>query len=184
LRHLSGAHEIAQVLHLREHIDLGTHTVIDPCFEAHEQMRDELGFVGAFYWRDVLIGTIRVVPMVHGLTLTEELLAQALPATAALPACGAHDWEVGRLVLAPEYRTNYEALRQCLWLSVTYLYQHARARALYASCSHALGRLYRRFGFSMLAQDVPLAGTSKSYTLIRSEPTRVIEALKPRAALN
>ncbi|MBP7567971.1 MAG: N-acetyltransferase [Burkholderiaceae bacterium] len=120
--------------------------------------------------------------MGHGLTLTETLLAQA--ADSVPPTRGAHDWEVGRLVLAPEYRTNYEVLRQCLWLSVTYLHEHAPVQALHASCSHALGRLYRRFGFSILVQDVLLAGTSKSYTLIRGEPARVIDALKPRAALN
>ena len=175
LQRLVARADIEGVLHLRDHIDLSTHTTLDPRFEAHERMRDECGFVGAFHWRGTVIGTIRVVPMCHGLTLTEELLAGTQG-----DALGSGDWEVGRLVLAPQYRTNYEVLRQCLYLSVSYLHEHAPVTALYASCSHALSRLYRRFGFAMLAQDVCLPGTAKSFTLIRSEPARVIAALKPR----
>lgn len=117
--------------------------------------------------------------MQGGLTLTETLLAQS---AALMPSLPPASWEVGRLVLAPEYRSDPEALTRCLYLSLSYLCRHADARNLYASCSHVLGRLYRRFGFSAFAKDVMLAGTQKSYTLIHGHAPQVLEALAAKAA--
>lgn len=112
--------------------------------------------------------------MDRGLTLTETLLAQTTPRDALLSAgC----WEVGRLVLAPEYRSDPEALKRCLFLALSYLCNRTEAPNLYASCSHALGRLYRRFGFSALASGVVLEGTEKSYTLIHGHAAQVLNAL-------
>lgn len=121
-----------------------------------------------------MIGTIRVVPMQGGLTLTETLLAQS---TAPLHTLGNGSWEVGRLVLAPQYRSDPDALKRCLFLSLSYLCQHADAKNLYASCSHVLSRLYRRFGFSAFAKDVVLNNTEKCYTLIHGYAPEVLEAL-------
>lgn len=112
--------------------------------------------------------------MHFGLTLTEALLAQADSPAVQLQE---GSWEVGRLVLAPEFRSDPDALKRCLFLSLSYLCRHSQARDLYASCSHVLGRLYRRFGFSALAKDVVLQGTDKSYTLIHGYAPRVLEAL-------
>ena len=120
------------------------------------------------------IGTIRIVPMGYRLTLTESLLTQLDPA-APVPADG--DWEVGRLVLAPEYRTDVDALRHCLFLALSYASSHATVRCLHASCTHVLARLYRRFGFQAVARDVPLAGSGKTYTLIQGETPPVLKAL-------
>jgi hypothetical protein len=108
-----------------------------------------------------------------GLSLTETLLGQ--PATPQI-SLGTGSWEVGRLVLAPEYREP-DALKQCLFLSLSYLCSHTEAENLYASCSHVLSRLYRRFGFSVFAKDVVLAGTDKSYTLIEGYAPQVLNAL-------
>jgi N-acyl-L-homoserine lactone synthetase len=128
-----------------------------------------------------MIGTIRVVPMQGGLTLTETLLAQS---TTPLHAFGCGSWEVGRLVLAPQYRSDPEALKRCLFLSLSYLCQHADAQNLYASCSHVLSRLYRRFGFSAFAKDVVLSGTEKTYTLIYGYAPEVLDALARKPAPN
>jgi predicted GNAT family N-acyltransferase len=116
--------------------------------------------------------------MQDGLTLTEALLAQSVSS----PALPRASWEVGRLVLAPEYRSDPEALTRCLYLSLSYLCRHADAQNLYASCSHVLSRLYRRFGFSAFARDVVLNGTEKSYTLIHGHAPQVLEALAAKAA--
>lgn len=109
-----------------------------------------------------------------GLTLTETLLAQAASPRISL---GKGSWEVGRLVLAPEYRRDPDALKRCLFLSLSYLCSHTEAQNLYASCSHVLSRLYRRFGFSAFAKDVVLEGTEKSYTLIHGYAPHVLNAL-------
>jgi len=104
------------------------------------------------------------VPLGYGLTLTEQLLPQARIATPSIHDC---EWEVGRLVLAPEYRSDVNALRHCMGLALEYAFNHARVDGLWAACSHPLSRLYRRFGFTPQARDVPLPGTEKVYTLIR-----------------
>ncbi len=110
------------------------------------------------------LGTIRIVPLGYGLTLTEQLLPQA---GASAPSIQKGEWEVGRLVLAPEYRSDVNALRHCMNLALEYACTQARVDGLWATCTHSLSRLYRRFGFNVLARDVPLPGTAKAYTLIR-----------------
>ncbi len=114
-----------------------------------------------------------------GLTLTETLL-EGLDCPEASWQQGS--WEVGRLVLAPEYRTDPDALRRCLYLALDYLCRYAEAHSLYASCTHVLSRLYRRFGFSVFAREVPLAGTSKTYSLIHGYAPQVLGALEGQSA--
>lgn len=125
------------------------------------------------------IGTIRIVPLGYELTLTESLLPGAGPGA---PAIGTGDWEVGRLVLAPAYRTDVEALRHCLRIALEYACNATRVDHLFATCTHVLSRLYRRFGFAVFARDVPLPGTSKIYTLIRGASVDVATGLSSRSA--
>jgi predicted GNAT family N-acyltransferase len=112
------------------------------------------------------------------LTLTETLI----PHSGADVPTGAGDWEVGRLVLAPDYRTDVHALRHCLEMSLQYACNTARVDHLFATCTHVLSRLYRRFGFSVVAREVPLPGTQKAYTLIRGSSADVAAGLSSRAA--
>jgi len=112
--------------------------------------------------------------MGHGLTLTEALLRQS---GRPVPEPGDGGWEVGRLVLAPAYRSDVDALRCCLSLALSYACANAPVQVLYASCTHVLSRLYRRFAFAAYAKDVPLEGTGKIYTLIRGGAPQVAHAL-------
>jgi len=136
-----------------------------------------LGFVGAFERKGRLIGTIRLVPMGLGLTLTDTLLTQLGPQA---PSHIGTSWEVGRLVLDEENRSDVNALRRCLSLSLDYACSITRVDNLYASCTHVLSRLYRRFGFSSFATEVPLAGTEKRYTLIHGFAPQVLGSLNGR----
>ncbi len=133
-----------------------------------------MGFVGAFELDGDLVGTIRIVPMGHDLTLTENLMLQL---GASAPPIAPGDWEVGRLVLSADYRSDVNSLRHCLSLSLAYALQQARIGHLYAPCTHVLSRLYRRFAFSAFAKDVSLPGGDKLYTLIRGSATEVSMAL-------
>lgn len=128
----------------------------------------------SFELNDEPIGTIRIVPIGYGLTLTEALLEHS-PGLAHMEAAGC--WEVGRLVLAPEYRTDVGTLRHCLFLALCHATRTAQITRLYAACTHVLSRLYRRFGFTAFAREVPLKGTDKIYTMIRGEGHDVLEAL-------
>jgi hypothetical protein len=85
-------------------------------------------------------------------------------------------WEVGRLVLAPEYRSGAEALKQCLLLTFMYLVRTTDIRNGFAVCTPVLGRLYRRFGFSVLASQVREDQTG-SFSLIHGSVPAVLRAL-------
>ena len=77
----------------------------------------------------------------------------------------------------PEFRGGVDSLRRCLFLAVSFLQKAAQADNLHAACTPALARLYRRFGFDVEAEHVPLQGTTKSYTLIHGTVERVSTAL-------
>lgn len=129
----------------------------------------------AFEVRGQVVGTVRAVPMWHGLTLAEKLLRQVLPD----PGDMLDDaWEMGRLVISPEFRSGQEALRRCLLLSLSFLNERAPVANLHATCTPALARLYRRQGFEVVATAVPLLGTPKTYTLIHGPFSRVMASLR------
>jgi predicted GNAT family N-acyltransferase len=135
-----------------------------------------LGLVYAFELHGQLIGTIRMMPLRYGLTLTEQLMKVASPDSLAK---WPDSWDAGRLVVAPEYRVGQEVLRQCLHLTLSDLIETTGIQNVLGSCTHVLSRLYRRFGFTSFAQHVPLAGTEKCYTLIHGEVGAVARALDP-----
>ena len=112
--------------------------------------------------------------MRYGLTLAEKLLGQALPDAGNLLD---DSWEMGRLVLDPDFRAGPELLRRCLFMGLSFLHNQARVVNLHAACTPTLARLYRRFGFAVVARDVPLAGTDKTYTLIHGPFLNVLDAL-------
>lgn len=89
--------------------------------------------------------------------------------------CGAA-WEVGRLVLAPQYRSGPEALKRCLYLTLVYLLEHTDVENLFASCTPVLSRLYRRFGFSVIVKDAS-QDAQGSYSLIHGTVPSVLRAL-------
>ena len=117
------------------------------------------------------------MPLGYQLTLTETLLPLAGSA-APQPLPG--DWEVGRLVLAQDFRADVDTLRHCLRVALEYGCGSTRVGHLYATCTNVLSRLYRRFGFSEFAKDVTLPGTSKSYALIRGSAAAVSGGLAGR----
>ncbi len=85
-------------------------------------------------------------------------------------------WEVGRLVLAPEYRAGPDHLKRCLFLTLEHLVDTTDIANLFASCTPVLSRLYRRFGFTVLAKDA-CASADGSYSLIHGAVPTVYQAL-------
>lgn len=85
-------------------------------------------------------------------------------------------WEVGRLVLAPEYRSGPEALKRCLFLTLLYLVRTRDIKNLFATCNPVLGRLYRRFGFSAIVKNAS-EEPSGSFSLIHGPVPAVLLAL-------
>lgn len=118
--------------------------------------------VGAFEWREAFIGSMRFIPMGRGLSPVEEMLRLR-----GTQPCDS-SWEFGRLVLDPRYRAGHELLQKCVFLGVSHLARNFACRTAYASCNQVLSRLYRRFGFSVVADDVRVPGEEKPYHLIRA----------------
>lgn len=120
------------------------------------------------------IGTIRLIPMTEGLAPCEKLLERY--GQGICDELRRESWEVGRLVLAPRYRSSPEALKRCLFLTLVHLIEHTDVENLFASCAPLLSRLYRRFGFSVLVKD---AGNEETgdYQVIHGTVPGVLRAL-------
>jgi hypothetical protein len=110
--------------------------------------------------------------MNQGLAPCEQLLERH----GVHPALCTRSWEVGRLVLGPEYRSGPEALKRCLYLTLVYLLEHTDVENLFASCTPVLSRLYRRFGFNILVKDA-CQDAQGSYCLIHGTVPAVLRAL-------
>jgi hypothetical protein len=85
-------------------------------------------------------------------------------------------WEVGRLVLAPRYRSGPESLKRCLFLTLLHLIDHTNVENLFASCTPLLSRLYRRFGFNVVVKDAS-CDEQGTYHLIHGTVPDVLRAL-------
>jgi hypothetical protein len=85
-------------------------------------------------------------------------------------------WEVGRLVLAPEYRTTPEILKSCFFMILEQFAERHPTAKFFASCSPLLARLYRRFGFSMLLKDACASG-DEVFSLIHGDVDSVAAAV-------
>jgi hypothetical protein len=128
--------------------------------------------VGAFVRYGEYIGTIRYLPMNEGLAPCDALAARHGVADELLE----HSWEVGRLVLAPQYRSGPDALKRCLLLTLVHLIEQIPVDNLFASCTPVLSRLYRRFGFNVLVKDAS-QDAEGSYSLIHGKVPDVLRAL-------
>lgn len=110
--------------------------------------------------------------MDQGLAPCEKLLQRH----AIAPELCEESWEVGRLVLAPRYRSGPDSLKRCLFLTLLHLIDHTNVENLFASCTPLLSRLYRRFGFEVVVKDASCDGQG-TYHLIHGTVPNVLRAL-------
>ena len=114
--------------------------------------------------------------MDQGLAPCEKLLQRhGIP-----PELCEESWEVGRLVLAPRYRSGPDSLKRCLFLTLLHLIDHTSVENLFASCTPLLSRLYRRFGFDVVVKDASCDGEG-TYHLIHGTVPNVLRALAGNA---
>lgn len=179
-RRVRHADDLRRVAHLREAIALPAGLRDMPAFTRLEQRRDRFGVVGAFECDGTVFGTVRVLPMNVGLAPCDGVLDRQ-PGVARGLLDGA--WEVGRLVLAQRYRAGPQLLRRCLALTLLDMAAHAPVLNIFASCTPALARLYRRFGYSVLVHDVAGAAGREPYSLIHGRVAAVMAGVCDAAAL-
>jgi len=110
--------------------------------------------------------------MTHGLAPCENLLERHDIDT----EMRSEAWEVGRLVLAPQYRSGPEVLKRCLYLTLVHLIESTSVQNLFASCTPVLSRLYRRFGFSVIVREAS-EDANGTYSLIHGTVPSVLRAL-------
>ena len=64
----------------------------------------------------------------------------------------------------------------CLFLALLYLMRNTEIANIFATCNPILGRLYRRFGFSVLVKNA-CEGAAETYSLIHGDVPTVLRAL-------
>lgn len=79
-------------------------------------------------------------------------------------------------MLAPQYRAGPELLKRCLFLTLLHLVRTVDIEHLFATCTPLLGRLYRRFGFSVAVKDA-WNNAGEAYSLIYGPVPKVLMAL-------
>lgn len=157
---------------LRKYADVGSEHEVDPAMAALETVKDSLGIVMGILQDGVPIGTIRFIPGGHGVTLTERWWADVAVGSEVLEP---NNWEVGRLVMAPEHR-RADLLPVCMAMSLMELLEHVEVEHFHASCHLLMARLYRRFGFTTHARRLTPSG--KEAALIHGRVDQVARALK------
>ena len=111
--------------------------------------------------------------MNQGLAPCEALL----DGQSVLPAhCYDASWEVGRLVLAPQYRAGPAVLKRCLFVTLMHLLRTTQIDNVFAVCTPVLARLYRRLGCSVIMKDA-CDGSDGSLSLIHGKACDVLLAL-------
>lgn len=157
---------------LRKYADFTSEYELDPGMAALEQKKDGLGIVMAIFQDGLPIATIRFIPGGHGVTLTERFWGRF---TAGTDILGPNNWEVGRLVMAPEHR-RADLLPKCMSLALMELLEHADVEQFHASCLTRMTRLYRRFGFTTIGTRAAASGWEAA--LIHGDVDTVARALK------
>lgn len=169
---LKTATERLMIEPLRQYADIGSEYAVDPGMAALDKKKDGLGVVMAILQDGLPIGTIRFIPGGHGVTLTERWWADVAMGTEVLEP---NNWEVGRLVMAPEHRRG-DLLPRCMAMSLMELLEHVEVEHFHASCHLLMARLYRRFGFTTHAKKFTPDG--KEAALIHGRVAEVAHALK------
>lgn len=157
---------------LRKYADFSSEYELDPGMAALDQKKDSIGIVMAIFQAGVPIGTIRFIPGGHGVTLTERYWGHLAEGSDVL---GPNNWEVGRLVMAPEHR-RADLLPLCMSMSLAELLDHVEVEHFHASCLTLMARLYRRFGFSLVGKAKAPSGWEAA--LIHGHVDTVARALK------
>jgi predicted GNAT family N-acyltransferase len=171
IRTLATPEEQQSIAHLRQYADFESEYELDPGLKAFERTKDALGIVMSIGFGEQSIATIRFIPTGHGVTLTERLWLGMITDKDIL---GPDSWEVGRLVMAPEYR-RADLLPRCLALALQEISRRVCVRHFHASCLTRMTRLYRRFGF--IPHGVTESRSGKQCALIHAKPEAVAAAL-------
>lgn len=126
--------------------------------------------VGAFAWRGRDIGTVRMVPIDSGVAPCATVLERH---RVDVPK---DSGEVGRLIIAPQYRGGPDLFRQCLFRATLHMVRTRNIAHLYATCTALPARLYRRFGYHVVIRDA-MTHNGEAYSLVSGAVPQILRAL-------
>jgi hypothetical protein len=89
------------------------------------------------------------------------------------PALRSRGWEFGRLVLDSRFRSGPDLVGRSIYLGMRELANRTGAENVFASCSPAHARLYRRFGFDQLP-GACVGRSSGAFCLVHGEMGQVL----------
>jgi predicted GNAT family N-acyltransferase len=171
-------HEQRQAIaDLRKHAPMGVEDDLGAGLMPFEAKRDEVGVVNAFYRGSKLLATLRLVPSGQQLSGQRLTAAECVPGGIAEGAgiLGPGNWEVGRLIVAPEERSP-ELLQRCLTMALHTLIEMREVEHFYAIATPVMARLWRRFGMHPTA---PLCGASgRKFILVSGHVSEVASCLE------
>lgn len=169
---LSTPEQRQAIAELRKHAPMGVEDDLGAGLMPFESVRDDVGFVVAFYRGAKLIATMRFVPSGHRLTAAERVRGGIGGNTEIL---GTGNWEVGRLIVDPQERSP-EVLQRCLSLALQALIEQREVVHFYAIATPVMARLWRRFGMHPAAS---LCGASgRKFMLVSGHVSDVAAALE------
>jgi predicted GNAT family N-acyltransferase len=165
-------HEQRQAIaDLRKHAPMGVEDDLGAGLMPFEAKRDEVGVVTAFYRGSKLLATLRLVPSGQRLTAAECVQGGIGDPAGIL---GPGNWDVGRLIVAPEDRSP-ELLQRCLAMALQTLIEMREVEHFYAIATPVMARLWRRFGVHPTA---PLCGASgRKFILVSGHVSEVAACL-------
>ncbi|GEM_PF-5710626 len=124
-----------------------------------EQQRDSLGLVFLIHHAGRAVGTYRLAPIGHDLTLAER--APNIKDLISIPG----SWEAQRFVICPDFRSlkNIMAIYREI---ATWLRDNAEITHVVAICNRRVAALLKRTGLKVLAKEIKLDNTHSDYFLL------------------
>jgi predicted GNAT family N-acyltransferase len=143
-------------------------------FFEDEQRRDNLGVVLAFRDKDHnIIGTLRLIRMGYGLTITEKIIKEQEIEYPNLK----NSWEGGRLILVKKNR-NQKNMLYFISLALKWLIDDRNADYIFAHCPAALGRIYKKFGFKIISKNLNIPHYKRKYVIISESTSKIAKIIE------
>lgn len=143
-------------------------------FTDAEACRDSCSYHMAYLDGDEVVGAIRITPLGHGMSFTEQVVDLRCHFKYPMDS-----FDANRLVLDEKYRgglhLKFFLLQTAIWLKANTQFRHVSAL-----CRGRLAALYVDMGGHVLAEDVIWAGcqTRRRYSLVYLEVETVLNTIK------
>lgn len=154
--------EFDKIVALRT-MHIGDNPAGEPDYSDMESIRDECSYHMGYFVNEDLVGTLRLSPFGHGITMTERAIDLSELPDNPFEACDA-----SRLVLANAYRGG-RYLGTFIQKNVEWVRAHSHFKYAIAICNDRLAQVYKKVGCKVLRSDVHWRGSNceKLYSVVK-----------------